>query len=387
MLGDENQMDVLTVSAAKWGIQHAVFNLIRETNELEFEHTHMTLPIHRTPAGIDRFEILRKRWLTRLDSIRILYSIYAIHFFWFKVYRYLKDEGHRFEIIWLHSPTLLPLMPKSVESKTVVTIHGALMLTSTESHSFPISLYYSVLRRIQRRGIRHHTGVTYVAVQDEIANHIIDLGVPASQVHVIGNGVNVDRFSPNESSGFESDNAQRGITLVSVTRLIELKRPLLLLEVFERTLRKTTMDLRLVIVGDGPLRARAERFVADRQLQDSVSFLGVIDFAAMPDVYNSADIFVLSSEIEGEPLVLYEAMASGLPCIVPNIPSCQFIGEADCGVVVDFRDIQGAASEIDEFISGNVELIGDNARDYAESNLAWSARAKEYARVFRHEIA
>lgn len=68
------------MSAAKWGIQNAVYNLLNESTEADCpdEFTHVTLPIHKTPNKIDRVEFLSERMLDRLDRFRPLYLFYAV---------------------------------------------------------------------------------------------------------------------------------------------------------------------------------------------------------------------------------------------------------------------------------------------------------------------
>ncbi|MFB6253191.1 MAG: glycosyltransferase, partial [Halobacteriaceae archaeon] len=80
-----------------------------------------------------------------------------------------------------------------------------------------------------------------------------------------------------------------------------------------------------------------------------------------------------------EPLSLYEAMASGLPCIVSDIPNLQFINSEDCGITVDFSTPDQAATDLMRYIeTGNPDKHASNARSYAESHLGWTSRSEEY---------
>jgi len=376
-------MQVLTVSAAKWGIQNAVFNLIKQSTGPEIEHTYLTLPIHAIPEDIKRIEILRNRLLNILDSNRLLYSLYAIHFFWLLAYRYINENIDKYDVVWLHSPMLLVFLPEKAEKKTVITIHGSLMLSDIESHKFPTNIYYRLLRFVQRRGIRNRTDIKYTAVNEDIADELRELNIPSENIFLIGNGVDIDQFDPNTMPRKSIErNTQDAVTLVSVARFIELKRPLHLLEAFAETKEKTKSELHLILVGEGPLQEQAKQLARNRGITDSVTFLGVVDYSDMPEIYTAGDIFVLSSESEGEPLVLYEAMASGLPSIVSNIPSCNFVSDEDCGIVVDFGDVDTASDDIAEFFSNNSQEYGQNAREYAKQHLTWSARVKEYHEIF-----
>ncbi len=64
----------------------------------------------------------------------------------------------------------------------------------------------------------------------------------------------------------------------------------------------------------------------------------------LPDLYACADYCIMTSKYEGgmPPLTLAEAMASGLPCIVSDIPNLGIVKNADCGIVVAFDEIAQA---------------------------------------------
>ncbi|MCL4190855.1 MAG: glycosyltransferase family 4 protein [Thermoguttaceae bacterium] len=119
-------------------------------------------------------------------------------------------------------------------------------------------------------------------------------------------------------------------------RLIPKKRPGLLLRAFRQI--PNSVNARLVIVGDGPLRGELEQTARDFGLEDSVLFPGFVQPPAMPEWYAAADLFVLpSSETWG--VVVIEALASGLPVVVSDEVGCHpdVVTEA-VGTVVAARD-------------------------------------------------
>ncbi len=89
-----------------------------------------------------------------------------------------------------------------------------------------------------------------------------------------------------------------------------------LIEIFA-ALAKRRPDARLLLIGEGPLRPEIEAQVAQAQLTDRVIFAG-----ARPDVprlmTTAMDAFVFPSHFEGLPLVLLEAQAAGLPCLLAD---------------------------------------------------------------------
>jgi glycosyltransferase involved in cell wall biosynthesis len=75
---------------------------------------------------------------------------------------------------------------------------------------------------------------------------------------------------------------------------------------------------RILLVGDGPLRSQLEAEVRDLGVAGAVDFLGYQSDLA--PVYAALDVFVLPSQYEGLPLALLEAMATGVPCVVSDLP-------------------------------------------------------------------
>jgi len=106
-------------------------------------------------------------------------------------------------------------------------------------------------------------------------------------------------------------------TVVSVGRLGEQKDLTTLLRAIA-TLRETTPEVRLIVVGKGPRRERLESLAASLGIRDTVSFEGYVD---NPYAYmRSSSVFVLSSRYEGLPTVLIEALACGSSIVATDCP-------------------------------------------------------------------
>lgn len=135
---------------------------------------------------------------------------------------------------------------------------------------------------------------------------------------VIPNGVTPPPVGQSPSPGLrrvlgiEPD----GLLLVAVCFLKPPKRPDVVLDRFLR-LRREYPALHLAILGDGPLRPALEERVRQAGASASVHLPGHVP-AAWPYL-QVADIFVHCSEIEGDPLAVKEALASGLPIVAPRL--------------------------------------------------------------------
>ncbi|MBV9691382.1 MAG: glycosyltransferase family 4 protein [Ktedonobacteraceae bacterium] len=151
-------------------------------------------------------------------------------------------------------------------------------------------------------------------------------GFRAEQVTHIPNGVDTEKFRPVAQRRPDVRRPERDI--LCVTRLQYPKGVDVLLHAWARLMHtpaewRAQLKLRLLIVGEGPLRPQLERIVAEHGIQDSVEFLGL-----RRDVVNllqEAWGFVLPSRWEGMPNALLEAMACGLPCIATRVSGSEDI--------------------------------------------------------------
>ena len=114
--------------------------------------------------------------------------------------------------------------------------------------------------------------------------------------------------------GFGADD----FMLVTVGRLDRQKNPLLLVEAF-RQLEASMPDLRLLFVGDGVLRRQLEQRIARYGLASKVRLAGVQPAHEIARYLRGADLFVLSSAYEGMPIVVLEALGSGLPVTATDV--------------------------------------------------------------------
>lgn len=135
-----------------------------------------------------------------------------------------------------------------------------------------------------------------------------------STMRVVRMAVDADRFAPPTTSR----NHSGPIRLVTVGRLVPEKGSPVLIDALA-TLARRGIRTQTRIIGDGPLRAQLARDVHRLRLEDDVSLLGAVSQDVILEHYHWADAFVLPSFMEGLPVVLMEAMASGLPVVSTSI--------------------------------------------------------------------
>lgn len=138
-----------------------------------------------------------------------------------------------------------------------------------------------------------------------------------AHVHVIPNGVEEVFFY--ERSAIE--RSQDVLHVLSVGRLSEQKKVDRQISVFGRLFQQGKRSIHLNIVGDGPLRADLERQAKELGVfGETVFFHGWCDRSRIAAQYRAADIFMLTSDFEGMPNVVLEAMAASLAVVATDAP-------------------------------------------------------------------
>jgi len=193
--------------------------------------------------------------------------------------------------------------------------------------------------------IQIHTGGYF-------ARRVIDWGAPADKIVTIHNGFDPRAFHPEVVPiGFHSDKT----VLFTARRLVEKNGVDYLILAMPDIVAQH--DAALVIAGDGPDRGRLERLVAQRGLQDVISFIGAVPHAELPRYIVGSDVVVIPSLMEASSLFLIESMACGRPVLATSVGGIPEILNEGCGVLVRPRD----ASALSE---GANRLLADcNTRD------------------------
>lgn len=190
----------------------------------------------------------------------------------------------------------------------------AAMLSREEHIPLVITEHSSTMNRdkisaslLQTARFAYSNADAVIAVGNGLAKSIEDkTGVSCT---VIPNIMAGDAFYRCERSEHENHYG-----FVFTGSLIERKRPLLLLEAFEK-IHRTNPGARLGFVGDGPLRSQLEQRIAQMGLEDCVTLYGQLPRDQIAEIYKGYDCFALPSASETFGVVYIEALAAGLPVI------------------------------------------------------------------------
>jgi len=202
-----------------------------------------------------------------------------------------------------------------------------------------------------KRGLRHHLERRMASrfrriatVSDAIARYVVEeIGLPAERVVTVHNGIPDGIAAPGRSHRRASE-AGGGVTFITTGRLAAVKNHALLLRAFAHVVRSAP-GARLVVVGDGPERARLTALVDELGLGRAVTLLGFR--TDVRDQLAQADVFVLSSSYEGISMALLEAMQAGLPAVATRVGGVpETIVDGDTGVLVEPDDADGLAAAL-----------------------------------------
>jgi glycosyltransferase involved in cell wall biosynthesis len=205
----------------------------------------------------------------------------------------------------------------------------------------------------------------FIAANSKAAiRNALAMGVPDRRLRLLSNVVDTDRFKPAVLQ--KKDR----IRLISAGRLIPQKRIDRFIDLVAHARNESRADVEGVIVGEGPHKERLiERAAGLGLLNDAVKFVGSVE--DMPPVYQQASIFVLTSECEGSPNVVLEAMASGLPVIATKVGGVSdIVRHGDTGFLAEAGDDTSMAESLMRLVKDEDLRVkmGCRARDYVEAN-------------------
>ena len=179
-----------------------------------------------------------------------------------------------------------------------------------------------------------------------------------NKIHILPNPISKP-FLDKEYKGSEKFKA------VSVGRLIEQKNFTLLIDAFSEFVKKHP-DATLSIYGDGALKNALQKQILDNKMNDNIFLKGRSD--CLQEILANSSVFIMSSDFEGMPNSLMEAMAVGIPVISTDCPTGpkELIGDNERGYLVETGNVSQMAMMIED-VYQNYEMALKKSLDAKET--------------------
>jgi glycosyltransferase involved in cell wall biosynthesis len=149
-------------------------------------------------------------------------------------------------------------------------------------------------------------------------------------------------------------------------------------------------DLNLILLGGGSQGSKIRQILMNGGVMDRVHFGGHVTQADLPRWYHMADLYVSPSHVDGSSVSLMEALASGLPCLVSNIPgNREWVEEEVNGWLFRDGDVDDLAGKILSAIKNreSFKKIGESARNTAEQKADWKKNFGKLLEAYNRVIA
>ena len=257
--------------------------------------------------------------------------------------------------------------------RLVVTVHCSVGHTLA-GRTLHVRLLRAVGGRIERTTLCRADAV--VVLTERTAQALRADGVPADRIAVVPSG-----FEPALFAAPDARVEPTRLRIGYVGRLAAQKRVDLLVTAFGRM----TEPAELVVVGDGPERARVHRLVEQSPAADRIRTTGFVEHSAVPGVLASLDVLVLPSAYEEMGSVLTEAMAAGLPVVASDVGGIpEVVRHGETGLLVPPGDVAALAAALDRLVAdpGLREHLAAGARRRA-ADYSWPSLAARVAELYR----
>lgn len=201
--------------------------------------------------------------------------------------------------------------------------------------------------------------------------------MPNIKVDVISAGADLKEFHPRAKPRLPGP-----VKLLFVGRLVKQKGLDILLNALSQM--DQNQDWMLDLIGEGPLRVELSETARQLKILDRITFHGWLNKGELPNIYRTADLFILPSRDEGMPNAMLEAMASGLPVIGSKISGLEeVVIDSETGFLVPPEDSKALMHVIRNLLKcpNTIDIMSQNCRTKMENQYSWELAATAYLKL------
>jgi glycosyltransferase involved in cell wall biosynthesis len=295
----------------------------------------------------------------------------------------LRSVRRTFDFQVIHAHTLTPDGFASVVAGHVLKKPVVVSARGSDVHTYP---HRSALARKAARFVLAR-GDRILAVSRELASQIAELAPRPAAVEVVCNGVDAALFSPcadkiqaRSSLGIPRD----ALVVLAAGSLIREKGLSELIQAFERVGRERP-EVRLVVVGGGPMRTELEALGRRLGGGGRVLLPGVVPNGRVADYMRAADVLLHPSHAEGLPNVVLEAMASELPVIATTVGGIpEVVVHGGTGLLCEAKDSKALEAHLRAVLDDPemARAMGRAGRNRVLARHSWAGNVREHIRIY-----
>ncbi len=295
---------------------------------------------------------------------------------------------YRPAIVHTRNLAALEMQPAAWAARVPVRIHGEHGRDVDDLHG--TSRHYQRVRRLYSPFVQR-----YVALSRDLAGYLQGpVGIAPGRIEQIYNGVDAERFAPAPAGAAPiagAPFAAPGHWLIgTVGRMQTVKHQTLLARAFVRALELAPAirdTARLVMVGEGPLRAHSQA-ILDEAGAGALAWLPG-ERADVPDVMRGLNCFVLPSLAEGISNTILEAMATALPVIATRVGgNAELVDDGRTGALVPPDDVDALAQALVRMATdpARAAAMGRAGRAEVERRFSLQAMVAAYQALYDREL-
>lgn len=292
--------------------------------------------------------------------------------------RYIQElfkllKNNQYDIVHIHGNSSTMAIETVIAYVTKIPVRIIHSHNTTCKHQIVHKILYPVLKATYTHGF---------ACGEEAGKWLFR----KNRFEVIKNGINLDNFKYDNKIRVtyrEKINAKDKKVIVNVGNFVYQKNHEFLINTFSKLIKKNSEYL-LLLIGEGDLLEQMKTLVKELEISESVIFLGKT--TEVSNYLQAADIFALTSHFEGVPVVLIEAQALGLPCMVSNKVS----QEANLTDLIEFLPIDDSKlwieSICDKSFDKRKEVSFKSHKDISKKGYDVSLNANEMKKKYEQYL-